>query len=101
MATLASTNITTNINPNAEQPIAFGQAGLEIEFFRVALGGVADTIVLTPRWSGNIVAVQTGGLPASNNLTTSAANTNVTLTLLASGATNATADVQLICRQLT
>lgn len=100
MATLASTNITSSINANGEQPIAFGQAGLEIEFFRVALGAVADTIAITPRWSQNIVAV-VGGPPASNNLTTTAANTNVTLTLLASGATNVTMDVQLICRQTT
>lgn len=101
MAALTNlTNITTAIAANAEQPYAYGQSGLEVEFFRVALGTVGDTIAITPRWSGNIVAVLNGP-PATNNLSTTAANTNVTLTLLASGATNVNVDVQLLCRRLT
>ncbi len=100
MASLTNiTNITTSISANAEQPFAYGQAGMEVEFWRVALGTVGDTIALTPRWSSNIVAVLNGP-PATNNLTTSAANTNVTFTLLASGATNVNVDIQLLCRRL-
>lgn len=101
MAALTNlTNITTAITANGEQPFAYGQAGLEVEFFRVALGTVGDTIAITPRWSGNIVAVLEGP-PATNNLSTTAANTNVTMTLLAYGATNVNVDVQLLCRRLT
>lgn len=99
MAALTNlTNITTAISANAEQPVAFGQSGLIIEFFRVALGTVGDTIAVTPRWITDIRAAQGSGLPATNNLST-AANTNVTFTLTASGATNVNADIQLIGRR--
>lgn len=99
MAALTNlTNITTAISPNAEQPIGYGGSGLIVEFYRAALGTVGDTLAITPRWSNNIVAVLNGP-PATNNLTTSAANTNVTFTLLASGATNVNVDIQLLCRR--
>ncbi len=100
MATLGSTNITTAITANGEQPFAYGQAGLEVEFFRATYGATGDTIVVAPRWSQNIVAVLNGP-PASNNLSTSAANTNVTFTLTVSGATTVTTDIQLLCRRTT
>lgn len=100
MAALTNlTNITTAISANAEQPVAFGQSGLIIEFFRVALGTVGDTIAVVPRWITDIRAAQGNGLPATNNLSTSAANTNVTFTLTASGATNVNTDIQLIGRR--
>lgn len=98
MATLGSTNITTAIAANAEQPVAFGQAGLIVEFFRATLGTVGDTIAITPRWITDIRAVQAAP-PSSNNLSTSAANTNITFTLLASGATTVTTDIQIIGRR--
>lgn len=98
MATLGSTNVNTAISANAEQPIAYGQAGMEVEFWRATYGATGDTIAITPRWSGNIVAVLNGP-PASNNLSQSAANTNVTFTLTVSGATTVTTDIQLLCRR--
>lgn len=98
MATLGSTNISTAISANAEQPFGFGGSGLIVEFFRVTLGATADTIAITPRWITDIRAVQSG-IPASHNVTSSAANTNVTFTLLASGATTVFADVQLVGRR--
>lgn len=99
MATLGSTNITTAISANAEQPVAFGQGGLIIEFFRVTHGATNDTIAITPRWITDIRAVQGLGVAASNNLSTTAANTNVTFTIQAAGATTLFADVQLIGRR--
>lgn len=99
MATLGSTNVTTAIYADAMQPVAYGQAGLYVEFFRATYGTVGDTIAITPRWSQNIVAVLNGP-PSSNNLSTSAANTNVTFTLTVSGATTVTTDIQLLCRRI-
>lgn len=99
MATLGSTNITTAISANAEQPVAFGQSGLIIEFFRATLGATNDTIAITPRWITDIRAAQSAGLTASNNLSSSAANTNITFTLTASGATTVNVDIQLIGRR--
>jgi len=98
MATLGSTNITTAIYSDMSQPIAYGQAGLYVEFFRATYGTVGDTIAITPRWSNNIVAVLCAP-PSSNNISTSAANTNVTFTLTVSGATTVTTDIQLLCRR--
>lgn len=102
MAALTNlTNISTSISPNAEQPFGFGGSGLIIEFFRVALGTVGDTIAVTPRWITKIVAAQGAGLPATNDLSAAATatNTNVTFTLTASGATNVNVDFQLIGRR--
>lgn len=98
MATLASTNITTAIAANAEQPVAYGDSGLLIEFFRCAGGGVGDTCALTPRWITDIRAVQ-ANQTATDALSTSAANTNVTLTLTASAATNVVWSASIIGRR--
>src|SRR5262245_39277229 len=89
MATLASTNITTAIAPSGLVPHS-DAAGLYIEVFRVAGTGTAgDTIAITPRLIGDIRYVR-GNLPASDNLSQSAANTNVTLTQGTSFATDST-----------
>jgi hypothetical protein len=88
MATLAATNITTAIAPGGLVPHTDG-AGLYVEVFRVAGSGTAgDTIAITPRQIADIRYVR-GNLPASDNLSQSAANTGVTLTY---GATFVTTD---------
>ena len=85
MATLASTNVTTGISANAEQPIAYGDSGLLIEFFRCQGGAAADTVALTPRWITDIRHL-TANLAVTDNLSYTQANTNVTLTLAQSAA---------------
>lgn len=97
MATLASTNVTGFIPINGEQPLAYGEGGLLLETFRAQGGTVGDTIALTPRWISKIYSAS-GMLPASNNCSTSG-TTNVTLTLVASAATNVFFDVWLIGRR--
>ena len=88
MATLASTNVTTAIAPGGMIPLAEAN-GLYVEVFRVAGNGTAgDTIALTPRLITDVRYVR-GNIPASDGLSQSAANTNVTLTL---GATFTTTD---------
>jgi len=90
MATLAATNITSAIAPSGLVPHVDG-AGLYIEVFRVAGTGTAgDTIALTPRLIGDIRYVR-GNIPASDNLSQSAANTSVTLTQGTTFATDSTA----------
>lgn len=79
MATRASTNVSSAIAPGSVQPITVGEDGLYIEVFRVLGGTAGDTIALTPRWITDIRSV-TSMIPASDNLSSSAANTNVTLT---------------------
>lgn len=100
MAALTTqTNVTTQIAFNNEAPIAYGQAGLYIEVWRVAGGTVGDTIALTPKYIANIRSViGTGGLAASHNISTAAtaSNTNVTFTLTASSATNVNFDITLL-----
>jgi hypothetical protein len=81
-----STSLPTPVGPNL------------VEFWRVQLGSVADTITITPS-NGRFVIAALGCVPASNNLTSLGINTNVTFTLLASGATTATCDVMLIVQQ--
>lgn len=98
MATLASTNITTAISANAEQPITFGESGLLIEFFRCAGGGVGDTCALTPRWITDIRAVG-ATIGTTDAAATSQANTNVTLTLTSSAATNVVWSAHIIGRR--
>ena len=99
MATLVSTNITTLIAANGEQPLAADASGLIVEYFRVTGGTAADTIVLTPRWITNIVDVSCN-YAVTDNLSITAANTNVTLTLQQSAAsTSVNTRVRLIGRR--
>ena len=100
MATLASTNITTAVTYNSEAPLAYGASGLQVEVFRAAGGAVADTVAITPRYSADIRSVLTEH-PTTNNLSSTAANTNVTLTLTASAATSTTFDVWLLVKRST
>jgi hypothetical protein len=79
MATRAATNVTTAIAPGGIQPITVNEDGLYIEVFRVLGGTAGDTVALTPRYITDIRSV-TSMIPASDNLSTSAGNTNVTLT---------------------
>jgi hypothetical protein len=94
MATLASTNVTSSLSPNSEEPFAFGQSGLLIETFRCAGGAAADTVVLTPKYIKKVKTVIAGQAASSNPTTTGP--TNVTLTLLASAATSVTFDAWVI-----
>jgi hypothetical protein len=88
MATLGSTYISQTIAPNAEHPLAWGDQGMIAEVWRVASGGAnADTVVLTPRFITDIRYVDPN-VSASDNLSTTAANTNVTLTLVNGAVTN-------------
>ena len=82
MATIASTNVTRTFAPDNVVPILWGgNDGLIIEVFRVASGAAqTDTVAITPRFTANIVGVQSN-VSVSDNLSTTAANTNVTLTL--------------------
>lgn len=82
MATIASTNITGTVAVDGSKPIAFGGAtGLVMEVFRVASGAAqTDTVVIAPRYISDIRIVESN-VSASDNLSTTAANTNVTLTL--------------------
>jgi len=98
MATLASTNITTAIAVDNSQPLAFGDSGLIIEIFKFAGGAAADTVAITPRWITDVRAVISNA-HATDTLSQTAANTNVTLTLAASAATNVTFQVQIIGRR--
>lgn len=79
MATRASTNVSSAIAPGGVQPVTFGEDGLYIEVFRVLGGTAGDTVTLTPRYITDIRSVS-GMIPVSDNLSATAANTNVTLT---------------------
>lgn len=90
MALNTPINITETVAPAGAQPIAFGQGGLEIEYFRVPFtGGVAlaEEVVITPRWISDVRIVQSN-FSATDNLSLTAVNSAVTLTLRASTATN-------------
>lgn len=81
MATLASTNVTGTIARDGGKPLSYGNSGLVFEVFRVASGGAAaDTVALTPQYISDIGLVLPN-VSASDNISTTAANTNVTLTL--------------------
>lgn len=101
MATLGSTNVTRNMMANSEQPIAYGEAGLLLEVWRVSGAGattnVGDTVAITPTFLTDIRMVQ-AQQSSTNNLSTNA-NTNVTLTLTSTMATNVNFDVWLIGRR--
>ena len=99
MATLASTNITSNVTYGGEVPLAYGQSGLQVEIYRAAGGAVGDTVAITPRFLSDVRTVM-ASQSATNSLTTNA-NTNVTLTLTASAATNTTFDVWLLGKRST
>lgn len=90
MATLASTQISAN---SANLPIP--QGPFHLEFWRIALGAVADTATVAPA-RGRYVIAAICGAAASTTLGTLGTDTNVVFTLLASGATNVTADVYLL-----
>lgn len=79
MATRASTNVSSAIAPGGVQPITVGEDGLYLEVFRVLGGTAGDTVALTPRYITDIRSV-TSMIPASDNLSATQANTNVTLT---------------------
>lgn len=99
MATLASTNITTALSAGGETPVmGFGDSGLLVEVFRVAGGTVGDTIAITPRFITDIRSAMSGNA-ASHALSTTAANTNITLTLIASVAASSVSDVWLYGRR--
>jgi hypothetical protein len=85
MAAIAASNIvniTRTISSDASKPIAFGGSnGLVMEVFRIAAGGAqTDTAAITPQYISDIRMVESN-VSASDNLSTTAANTNVTLTL--------------------
>lgn len=98
MATLASTNITSALAANNEKPTAWGDSGLIVEFFKCAGGAVGDTVALTPTWITDIRIVSSNQT-ATDTLSQTAANTNVTLTLTASAATNVTFQAFIIGRR--
>jgi len=99
MATLASTNVSSAIAFGSQQPLAWGAGGLYVEVFTVAGGAVADTCAITPKFIADIRTVDPG--PWTNNLSTTAANTNVTLTMTASAATNTTYHVKIYGKRAT
>lgn len=83
MAELTVLNITETIAANQQQPIAYGQGGLEVEFFRVSFtGGVAtgDTAIINPRWLTDVRSVIINAT-ATDNIDPAVRNSNVTLTL--------------------
>ena len=98
MATLGSTNIGTALSLLGETPIGWGESGLLVEVHRVTGGTVGDTIAITPKFITDIRTV-VGGPPSTNALSTSAANTNITLTLTGSAATTVFYDVWLLGRR--
>lgn len=94
MATTTPVNITETIAPNNAQPIAFGQGGLEIEYFRVpfsAGAALGEEVVITPRWITDVRMVQSN-LSATDNLSLTAVNSAVTLTLRTSVASTVTSN---------
>lgn len=103
MASYTITNVTDKIAPGNHQPIAYGQGGLEVEYFRVAFTGailLTDTVVLTPRWISDIRAVKSN-YPVIDGLNMDGVNSTVTLTMrstLADG-NNGTFMVELIGRR--
>lgn len=81
-------NITETIAPAGAQPIAYGQGGLEVEFFRVTFSGgitLNDTITIAPRFITNIRAVQ-ANWSVTDGLSSSTSNSSVTLALRTSAA---------------
>jgi len=97
MATLGSTNVTRNVSALLEQPLAYGEAGLLMEVWRVPGGTVGDTCTIVPTFLSDIRTCQ-AQQSSTNGLTTNA-NTNVVITLTASAATNVNFDVWLIGRR--
>lgn len=82
MAVGTAVNITDTI-AQGQQPIAYGGGPLEIEFFRVPFTAgiaLAETVAITPRFLSDVRFVQSNH-PATDNLSLTVANTNVTLTL--------------------
>lgn len=100
MATLGSTNVTRNVLAGNEQPIAYGEAGLLLEVWRVSGAGsgtVGDTATIVPTFLTDVRTANVSGA-ATTTLSTNA-NTNVVVTLTASIATNVTFDVWIIGRR--
>lgn len=99
MATLANTNISRTVSLDAQTPLAQGDSGMIIEVFRVASGGASgDTTVLVPTLITDIRMVLPN-VGASDNLSTTAANTNVTLTLTSGTVTFGAFQVAVIGRR--
>lgn len=98
MATLASTNISSAIAVNNERPLSFGESGLILEVFKCAGGAVGDTVAMTPQFITDVRMVESNQ-SATDALSQTAANTNVTITLTASAATNTTFQVRVIGRR--
>ena len=97
MATLGSTNVTRNVSALTEQPLAYGEAGLLMEVWRVPGGTVGDTATIVPTFISDVRTVM-AQQSSTNGLSTNA-NTNVVVTLTASAATNVNFDVWLIGRR--
>lgn len=98
MATLGNTNITTAMSGQADQPIAFGEGGLIMEVFRATGGTTSDTVVIVPRFITDVRSVQSSNA-TTNTLSSSAANTQVTLTIEATTATTEAFDVWVFGRR--
>lgn len=90
MATLGSTQVSAN---SASLPIPLGP--FHVEFWRATYGTVGDTITITPA-RGRYVVSAVSTIPASTTISTVGTDTNVVLTLTASGATTVTGDIMLL-----
>lgn len=101
MATRAFTNVTTAVAPGALLPLALGESGLYLAFYRVQGGTAGDTVTIPASDTGfsDDIRFAGGNMPATTGLSTSA-NTQVVLTLTASSAsTSVNHDVFLICKR--
>lgn len=79
MATLAVSNITTNVTNDSAGPGSF--FGQPVEFFRIAsAGAVGDTATLTPRWIKNVKTVMTQ-VGTTNALAATSSASAVVITL--------------------
>ncbi len=93
MATLGSTQVSGN-SANLQIPLS----PFIVEIWRVTHGTVGDTATITPA-RGRFVVGAIGGPPSSTTLSTLGTDTNVVLTLTASGSTSVTSDVLLLLQQ--
>lgn len=102
MATRAFTNITTAIAPSGIVPVAFGEDGLLVEFFRCQGGTVGDTTTIVPSdYMSSVRAVLGADLAATSDISTSG-GTQVVLTHAAAAAsTSVNFDVTLLGRRQT
>jgi hypothetical protein len=100
MAAVTATFIGNAVAPGGFQPIQFGgEDGLISEYWTMPGGTAADTIAITPRYVDD-VRIAICSFSGFNNLSRTAANSSITITLGATAAAG-TYEIMLIGRRQT